>query len=86
MSVEYHQNLLAEISGHSQEEALRWAATTVNEYTELVKSGQMTKEEYTELVKDVQRQINIREGMSELQSLEKLNTAINGLVSIARLA
>ena len=82
MSIEYNQSLLASIS--SQNPDVMAAAATVNQYTEMCKQGQISKEEYAELILDVQRQINIQANMAELESMEKLNTAINGLISIAK--
>jgi polyhydroxyalkanoate synthesis regulator phasin len=62
---------------------LNQAAATVNELTNLCKEGNISKEEYAELLKDVQRKINIQQSMAELETLSKLNAAINGLLSIA---
>jgi hypothetical protein len=84
MSLEYNQSLLASIS--SQNPDVMAAAATVNQYTEMCKQGQISKEEYAELIKDVQRQINIQASMAELEAMERLNTAINGLVNIAGMA
>ena len=81
MSIEYNQSLLASIS--SQNPDVMAAAATVNQYTELAKTGQISKEEYAELIKDVQRQVNIQASMAELEAMEQLNTAINGLINIA---
>jgi len=81
MSIEYNQSLLAGIS--SQHPDVNAAAAQVNQYTEMCKAGQISKEEYVELIKDIQRQINIQASMAELESMEKLNTAINGLINIA---
>jgi hypothetical protein len=81
MSIEYNQSLLAGIS--SQHPDVNTAAAQVNQYTEMCKAGQISKEEYVELIKDIQRQINIQASMAELESMEKLNTAINGLINIA---
>jgi hypothetical protein len=83
MSVEYHQSLLASIS--SQNPDVNTAAAQVRQYTDMCIAGQISKEEYIELVKDIQRQINIQASMAELESMEKLNTAINGLINIASL-
>lgn len=82
MSIEYHQSLLASISSHNPD--VNAAAAQVNQLTEMCRTGQITKEEYTELVEDVQRQINIQANMAELEAMEKLNTAMNGLISIAK--
>jgi polyhydroxyalkanoate synthesis regulator phasin len=83
MSIEYNQSLLASLS--SVDSGIGKAAAAVNEYTEMCKTGQLSKEEYAELILDIQRQININESMGELESLERLNIAINGLIEIAKL-
>ena len=83
MSIEYNQSLLASISSSNPD--INAAAQQVNELTELCKAGQVSKEEYAELVLDVQRRINIEANMAELEAMERLNTAINGLVNIAKL-
>lgn len=84
MSIEYHQSLLASISSSNPD--INAAAGQVNQYTEMCKAGQISKEEYAELILDIQRQINIQANMAELEGMERLNTAINGLIAIARLA
>jgi polyhydroxyalkanoate synthesis regulator phasin len=82
MSIEYNQSLLASIS--SQNPDVNTAAQQVNELTEMCKAGQISQEEYGELIADVQRQINIQASMAELEAMETLNTAINGLIMIAK--
>jgi predicted ATP-grasp superfamily ATP-dependent carboligase len=81
MTVEYNQSLLASIS--SQNPDVNAAIQYVNQYTEMFKAGQISKEEYVQLVEDVQRTVNIRGQMAELEAMQKLNTAINGLLSLA---
>ena len=83
LSIEYNQSLLASIS--SSNPNITAAAEQVNQLTEMCKTGQINKEEYAELILDVQRQVNIQENMAELEGMERLNTAINGLISIAKL-
>jgi hypothetical protein len=83
MSIEYNQSLLASISSSNPD--INAAAQQVNELTELCKTGQISKEEYAELILDVQRQVNIQANMAELEAMERLNTAINGLIIIAKL-
>ena len=83
MTIEHHQSLLSSISSHNPD--LVEAAKNVQEYTELFKQGQLSKEEYADLIEDIQRQINIQHNVSELESMEKLNTAINGLINIVKL-
>ena len=83
MSIEYNQSLLASISSSNPD--INAAAQQVQQYTEMCKSGQISKEEYTELVEDVQRTVNIRANMADLEGMERLNTAINGLITIAQM-
>jgi hypothetical protein len=83
MSIEYNQSLLASISSSNPD--VNAAAAEVNQLTEMCKTGQISREEYTELIQDVQRKVNIQANMAELEAMERLNTAINGLISIAKL-
>jgi polyhydroxyalkanoate synthesis regulator phasin len=83
MTIEYNQSLLASISSSNPD--LNAAAQQINELTEMCKRGEISKEEYAELVEDVQRQVNIQANMAELEAMQRLNTAINGLISIAKL-
>ena len=83
MSIEYNQSLLASISSSNPD--VNAAAAEVNQLTEMCKTGQISREEYAELVQDVQRKVNIQAHMAELEAMERLNTAINGLISIAKL-
>jgi polyhydroxyalkanoate synthesis regulator phasin len=83
MTIEYNQSLLASISSTNPD--LNAAVQQVNELTEMCKRGEISKEEYAELVEDVQRQVNIQASMAELEAMQRLNTAINGLISIAKL-
>jgi polyhydroxyalkanoate synthesis regulator phasin len=83
MSIEYNQSLLSSIASNNPD--INAAAQQVNELTELCKTGQINKEEYAELILDVQRQVNIQANMAELEAMERLNTAITGLITIAKL-
>jgi polyhydroxyalkanoate synthesis regulator phasin len=83
MSIEYNQSLLASISSSNPDVIA--AAQQVNQLTEMCKAGQLSKEDYVQLVEDVQRQINIQSNMAELDAMNNLNVAINGLLSIAKL-
>jgi polyhydroxyalkanoate synthesis regulator phasin len=83
MTIEYNQSLLASISSSNPD--INAAAEQVQQYTEMCKSGQISKEEYVELVEDVQRTVNIQANMADLEGMERLNTAINGLITIARI-
>jgi polyhydroxyalkanoate synthesis regulator phasin len=83
MTIEYNQSLLASISSSNPD--VNAAVQEVNELTEMCKRGEISKEEYAELVLDVQRKVNIQANMAELEAMERLNTAINGLITIAKL-
>jgi hypothetical protein len=83
MSIEYNQSLLASISSSNPD--INAAAQQVQQYTEMCKAGQITKDEYAELILDVQRQVNIQANMADLEGMERLNTAINGLITIAQM-
>jgi len=83
MTIEYNQSLLASISSSNPD--VNAAVQEVNQLTEMCKRGEISKEEYAELVLDVQRKVNIQASMAELEAMERLNTAINGLITIARL-
>lgn len=83
MSIEHNQSLLASISSANPD--LLAAAAQVNQLTEMCKAGEISQEEYAELILDVQRQVNIESNMAELDAMNTLNTAINGLITIAKL-
>jgi polyhydroxyalkanoate synthesis regulator phasin len=83
MTIEYNQSLLASISSSNPD--VNAAVQQINELTEMCKRGEISKEEYAELVLDVQRQVNIQASMAELEAMQRLNMAINGLISIAKL-
>jgi len=84
MTIEYNQSLLSKIS--SQNPDITSAAAQVARYTEMCNSGELSRGEFVELVEDVQRQVNIQANMAELEAMETLNTAINGLIAIAKVA
>ena len=69
----------------SNDPVIQTEANTVGEYTEMVKAGKLSNDEYIELLHDVQNTISIHQNMSELEAKERLNVAINGLISIASL-
>lgn len=61
------------------------AANYVSQIVRETQSGQMAREELVEILEDVQRQLNIIQDMNRLEFKEKMNTAINGLITIAKL-
>jgi len=83
MTIEHNQSLLASISSSNPD--LNAAVQQVNELTEMCKRGEISKDVYVEIVEDVQRQVNIQASMADLEAMQRLNTAINGLISIAKL-
>jgi hypothetical protein len=84
MSIEAFQEVLKSIA--SADPDVNIAAVKANQYTEMYKAGQITQGELAELLEDIQRQAAIDADMGDLESMEKLHTAITGLVEIAKLA
>ena len=84
MTIEEFQRMMLECV-YSDDEVLRNEATTANEYTELCKQGKLSREEYVELMEDIKHTISIHQNMADMVAKERLNTAINGLISIAKL-
>lgn len=80
---ELEQQLLFCLS--SQDTSLQNAAKLTQEYTELMKSGQISSAEYTQLLSDIQSQVIINQNMAEMEAKERLNVAINGLLNLAKL-
>lgn len=85
MSVEQHQQQLGQCFHGTSDPKIRGLAEQANQYTELVKTGQVSKEEYVELMEDIKRQANIDNSVEHQQLLIHMNTAINGLISLAKL-
>ena len=69
----------------STDPAVQNAANLTNQYTEMLRAGEIGPEEYVEILADIQRSIVISEQMSEMEAKQRLNLAINGLVSVAKL-
>jgi len=85
MSVETHQGQLGQ-AYTSPDPAIQQAAATANQYTEMFKAGQLTKDEYQQALADLNNTARIQQSMNDLANLEMLNTAINGLITIASFA
>ena len=85
MSIEQLQQQLGECFHGSEDPVVKEAAATANQYTDMVKSGQISKDEYVELMKDIARTNDINKNMANMQIMEYMNTAINGLINLAAL-
>ena len=85
MSVETYQGQLGQ-AYTSPDPAIQQAASTANQYTEMFKAGQLTKDEYMQAVADLNNTARIQQSMNDMANLEMLNTAINGLITLASLA
>lgn len=85
MSVEQHQQALLTCYNSTNDSELQFAIKEANDYTELMKGGQISKEEYIELMQDIQRKSAIKESVDNQQLLIHMHTAINGLISLASL-
>lgn len=86
MSVELHQQQLGECFHGSQDPDVQQAATQANQYTEMLKAGQISREEFVQLMEDLKSTAIINKNMDDMRVLEHLNTAINGLINLAKLA
>ena len=85
MSVEQHQQTLLSTFQGSEDPNVQNSAQTANHYTELFKTGQISKDEYVQLMEDIAHTNNIYKNMENLALMEKMNVAINGLISLAKL-
>jgi len=85
MSVEELQAYLGQ-AYNSQDPAIKQSALSANQYTEMFKGGEISKEEYIQTMSDLATQARINTAMQDLNSLENLNTALNGLITLATLA
>jgi hypothetical protein len=85
MSVEQHQQAFRECYQGTNDPNIKGLADQANGYTEMMKTGQISKEEYIELMEDIQRRSAIDSNVEHQQLLIHMNTAINGLISLAKL-
>lgn len=83
MNLDNIQSQLAEIA-NSGDPTFAQFANDINMIVEQAKVGQMSNAEVAEILSDAQSQLSILEDMSDLAFKEKLNIAINGLITIAR--
>jgi hypothetical protein len=86
MSIEQFQQQLGECFNASQDANVQQSAQTANQYTEMYKSGQISLDEYQQLLSDIQQTNTINKSVDNQQVMEYMNTAINGLLTLARLA
>jgi hypothetical protein len=86
MSVEKFQQQLLECFNGTQDSNVQTAAQTANQYTEMVKAGQLSKEEYVQLLSDIEQTNIINKSVDNQQVMEYMNTAITGLINIAKIA
>ena len=82
MNLDNIQSQLAEIA-NSGDPTFAQFAHDINMIVEQAKVGQMSNAEVAEILRDAQSQLAILEDMSDLAFKEKLNVAINGLITIA---
>lgn len=59
------------------------AKELTEKYGNMLHEGKISSAEFTELMLDVQRSINIQQHMIALDELEKMNIAINGIITLA---
>ena len=82
MTLDELQRQLADLV-NSGDPVFATAAQQVNELTEQAKAGQLSSAELKEILEDMQRDLSIVNEMSQLEFKEKLNTVLNGLITIA---
>jgi hypothetical protein len=83
MNLDNIQSQLAEIV-NSGDPTFAKFAHDINMIVEQAKCGEMSNAEVAEIMQDAQSQLAILEDMTDLAFKEKLNIAINGLITIAR--
>ena len=86
MSVEQHQQALLTSYQGTQDPFVQQSAQTANQYTEMLKAGEISRDEYVQLMEDIEITNNINKNVHNQQVLEYMNVAINGLVNLAKLA
>lgn len=82
MNLDELQQQLADLV-NCGDETFAQAAANVNLLTEQAKAGELSSAELKEILEDMQRQLSIINEMSQLEFKEKLNTVLNGLITIA---
>ena len=87
MSIEQHEQVLANIS--SLRSDINAGAQLVNQLTIMWENSELSHPDYIDLLSGVQRRLAVHENADELPELETLsivNTAIDGLITIASAA
>ena len=85
MSIEQYQQQLESAYTESKDLDVQTTAQQINQYTEMFKIGQLSREEYVQTLSDLQRVAMIHRTMDNMESMEHLNSAITGLISLASL-
>ena len=86
MSVEQYQQQLESAYNESKDLDVQTTAQQINQYTEMFKIGQLSRDEYVQTLADLQRVAMLQRTMDNMKSMEYLNAAITGLISLASLA
>lgn len=84
MTVQEHQSSLRDIISMFDDRELSSAAQMADYYTECVKQGKLDQAEYASLLEDIGRQVEISQLVKSFETKQKLNTALHGLIAIAR--
>ena len=85
MSIEQYQQQLESAYNESTDLDVQTTAQQINQYTEMFKIGQLNREEYVQTLADLQRVAMLQRTMDNMKSMEYLNAAITGLISLASL-
>ena len=86
MSIEQYQRQLESAYNESKDLDVQTTAQQINQYTEMFKIGQLSRDEYVQTLADLQRVAMLQRTMDNMKSMEYLNAAITGLISLASLA
>jgi uncharacterized membrane protein len=86
MSIEQYQQQLESAYNESKDLDVQTTAQQINQYTEMFKIGQLSRDEYVQTLADLQRVAMLQRTMDNMKSMEYLNAAITGLISLASLA
>ena len=85
MSIEQYQQQLESAYNESKDLDVQTTAQQINQYTEMFKIGQLSRGEYVQTLADLQKVAMLQRTMDNMKSMEYLNAAITGLISLASL-
>ena len=85
MTWEQWEHQVLQTLNDTTDQNTQMVAETTAAYTQELRAGNISQAEYIELMLDIQRQLTITNNLAELETKQRLNTAITGLISLASL-